>query len=126
MESFSFRFTRPYRIAGLPFGITPATTNVTVDDERLRVRFGPWVLTTPIANVTGREQSGPYGFVKTAGPAHLSFADRGMTCATNGERGLCIRFADPVAGIDPFGRIRHPGVTVTVDRIDDLERLLTR
>lgn len=125
MEStFTFRFERSYRMAGLPFGITPATTHVTVGDGRLHVRFGPWVVDTPLGNVTGCEQSGPYDFVKTAGPARLSFADRGLTFATNGERGLCIRFAEPVAGIDPTGRLRHPGLTLTVDRIDDLRRAL--
>jgi hypothetical protein len=70
--------------------------------------------------------TGPYGFVKTAGPAHLSFADRGLTLATNGDRGLCIRFVEPVAGIDPWGRIRHPGVTVTVEHPDDLATAVHR
>ncbi len=62
----------------------------------------------------GAETTGPYSFIKTAGPAHLSLADRGITCATNPERGLCIHFAEPVAGIDPWKRIRPPAVTVTV------------
>lgn len=122
--TFAFRFEWSYRVAGLPFGITPATTSVTVDEHRFRVRFGPWVLDTAVDNVTSCEETGPYGFAKTAGPAHLSFADRGLTCATNRQRGLCIGFEEPVSGIDPFGSIRHPGVTVTVAQIDALQRLL--
>ena len=62
---------------------------------------------------------------KTAGPARLSLADRGLTFATNPDAGLCIRFAEPVAAFDPFGRIRHPGITVTVERLDGLQRQLT-
>jgi hypothetical protein len=122
---FRFRFASAYRIAGAPFGVTSSTTMVEVAHDRFRVRFGPWLLDTALDNVTGCSVTGPYGFAKTAGPAHLSLADHGLTCATNGERGLCVHFAEPVAGIDPFGRLRHPAVTVTVERIDDLERLLT-
>ncbi|MDQ4031696.1 MAG: hypothetical protein M3332_05280 [Actinomycetota bacterium] len=34
--------------------------------------------------------------------------------ATNGARGLCITFREPVRGIEPTGILRHPAVTVTV------------
>lgn len=126
MASFDFDFETSYRLAGAAFGIRPSTTRVDVEDDRLRVRFGPWCVDTPVANVTGTEVTGPYAFAKTAGPAHVSLADRGMTCATNGRRGLCIRFAQPVRGIDPTGRIRHPGLTVTVADVDGLQRALGR
>ena len=39
---FEFAFARAYRIAGLPFGVTPRTTWAEVGDGELRVRFGPW------------------------------------------------------------------------------------
>ena len=32
----------------------------------------------------------------------------------NPDEGVCIRFAEPVRGMDPMGKIRHPGLTVTV------------
>ncbi len=124
MARFRFLFTPPYRVAAVPFGVTPRTAMVRVEDGEFEVRFGPWRLLTPLDNVVGSEPTGPYSFPKTAGPAHLSVADKGLTCATNGRRGLCIRFRDPVPCIDPFGRIRHPAVTVTIDRIEDLQRLL--
>jgi hypothetical protein len=111
---FTFAFDTAYRVAGLPFGVTPSRTEVVVDDEHLRVRFGPWRLRTELSNVVGTELTGPFSFPKTAGPAHLSFSDRGLTMATNGRQGVCIRFRTPVPGIDPTGRIRHPGLTVTV------------
>ena len=59
-------------------------------------------------------------FVKTAGPAHLSLADRGLTFATNGDRGVCLIMREPVSGIDPFGLLRHPNLTVTVADCDGL------
>ena len=103
MARFAFRFHPLYRALGAPFGVMPATSLVEVLDDHLVVRFGPWYLRTPVANVVGCERSGPYSVTKTAGPARLSLADRGLTFATNPDAGLCIRFAEPVAAIDPFG-----------------------
>ena len=122
--TFRFRFDPRYRVAAAPFGVLPATTRVVVEHGRLDIMFGPWRLSTPLDNVTGTEVTGPYSFVKTAGPAHLSFTDRGLTFATNGDRGLCIRFREPVPGIEPTGRLRHPGLTVTVADLDGLAAAL--
>lgn len=121
---FAFDFDRAYRIAGLPFGVRPATTEVLVSADVLSVRFGPWRLRTPLANITDVALDGPYRLHRTAGPAHLSLGDRGITFATNGRRGVCLQLAEPVPGIDPFGRIHHPNVTVTVDDPDRLVALL--
>lgn len=123
-----FRFVFEPRM--LPFsaalGITPFTSGLELADGEVRVRFGPWSLRTPLANVTGAEVTGPYRWPKVVGPPHLSLRDRGLTYATTTERGLCIRFREPVAGSLPFGLLRHPAVTVTVERPEELQRLLTR
>jgi hypothetical protein len=121
---FDFRFSDAYRAPALLFGVTRATSGVVLDDGELRIRFGPWFVRTALRNVTGSQITGPYGFVKTVGPAHLSFADRGLTLATNGDRGLCIGFDRPVAGIDPLSMIRHPAVTVTVEEPEELAAAL--
>lgn len=123
---FVFAFDAAYRLVSLPFGVTPNRAWVQIDDEHLEARFGPWYVRTPLTNVVGTESSGPYQWSKTIGPAHLSFADQGLTFATNGERGVCIRFAEPVTGIDPFGTVRHPGLTVTVADPEGLVGLLGR
>lgn len=124
---FDFAFSPRYLLAALPFGVTPRTAYVEVtdgDDAMLRVRFGPWSLRTPLSNVRSATRSGPYSFAKTAGPAHLSFTDRGVTFATNGKAGVCLQLHEPVPGIDPTGLIKHPGATVTVrDVAGLLERL---
>ena len=122
--TFDFSFDTLHRAIGLPFGITPGTAQVEVDGDRLLARFGLWRLSTSLANVDGTEVSGPYSPFKTIGPAHLSVADRGLTFATNSRRGLCIRFREPVPGIEPTGRLRHPGLTVTVADIDGLAAAL--
>jgi hypothetical protein len=124
MLRFDFVFADAYRAPALLFGVTRSTSGVVLDDGELRIRFGPWFVHTTLGNVTGSQITGPYGFVKTVGPAHLSLADRGLTLATNGERGLCIRFDRPVAGIDPLGVIRHPAVTVTVEEPEELAAAL--
>jgi hypothetical protein len=79
---------------------------------------------TPLANVVAVEVTGPYGFLKTAGPAHLGITDRGLTFATNGDRGVLMTFREPVPGIEPTGWLRHPELTVTVADVDGLVSLL--
>ena len=111
---FPFAFATAYRLPGLLFGVTPLTAWVEVDDTELRVRFGPWSLRTPRGNVAGTQETGGFAFLKTAGPPHFSFTDRGVTFATNGDRAVCVTFHEPVKAIDPTGRIRHPGATLTV------------
>ena len=113
-----------YRAAALPFGVAPANAFVRVTYDELGVRFGPWGLRTSRANVIDAEETTGYSFVRTAGPAHLSLADRGVTFATNAGPGLCIRFAAPVKAIDPLGLLRHPGATVTVEDLQGLRRAL--
>lgn len=106
------------------FGITPRTAWVEVDLDTLRARFGPWRVCTPLANIAGVELTGPYAFLKTAGPARLAVTDRGLTFATNGDRGVLITFREPVTGLDPTGLLRHPELTVTVSDSDGLASLL--
>ena len=111
---FPFRFAASYRLPALAVGVTPATAYVEVTDTELHVRFGLWRLRTPRSNVASVERTGGFAFLKTAGPPHLSFTDKGVTFATNGDDAVCARFVDPVVVLDPTGRIRHPGATMTV------------
>lgn len=113
IRQFAFDFDPAHQLSSLPFGVTPATSFIRVTEENLEVRFGLWTVRTPLTNVVGYERSGPYAFAKVAGPARLSFADKGLTFATNTRAGVCLKFATPIRGIDPLGLIRHPGLTLT-------------
>jgi hypothetical protein len=86
----------------------------------LRSLEGPHTLT----NIIDAEATGPYAFWKTAGPARLAITDRGLTFATNGDRGVLILFENPVPGLEPLGILRHPELTVTVADVDGLADLL--
>lgn len=119
-ERFAFLFTDAYRRAARLFGITPATAWVEVDTDTLRARFGRWRVSTPLTNISAVAVTGPYAFLKTAGPARLAVTDRGLTFATNGARGVLISFHTPVAGLAKTGLLRHPELTVTVADIDGL------
>ena len=110
---FPFSFERRYAVAGRLFGITPTRTEIRVGDGRLWARFGPWHIDAALSNVASVTVTGPYSFAKTAGPAHLSFSDCGLTFATNSHAGVCIDFLKPITGIDPLGMIRHPNLTLT-------------
>jgi hypothetical protein len=123
---FSFRFADRYRLPALVFGVTPSTAWVAVGAGRLVARFGPWRVRTPLQNIAGVEVTGPYSFLGSAGPARLALTGRGITFATNGERGVCVRFHVPVRGIEPTGTLRHPTLTLTVLDIDGLHAALRR
>jgi hypothetical protein len=123
-ERFGFRFDLLHRLAAVPFLVSPGSAEVLVDrsgDEPvLSVRFGPWRVRTPVDNVAATSVTGPYRSLKTIGPAHVSFADGGLTFGTNDSLGLCIEFREPVGGIDPLGVVRHRSMTVTVADVDAL------
>jgi hypothetical protein len=117
---FPFRFDPAYRRLARPFGVTPERAWVELSEKELEARYGPWRVRTPLSNIAAAEATGPYSFLKTAGPARLGITDRGLTFASNGDRGACITFKSPVRGIDRSGRIRHPELTVTVLDVDGL------
>ena len=121
---YPFRFDTRYRLAALPFGVTPRSAHVTIADDQLEVVFGPWKLWSPLANITSVQVTGPFRFVKTAGPPHVSLVDLGITFATNGDEGVCMAFREPVPSIEPTHRLRHHGVTVTVADVAGLTQAL--
>ena len=121
---FGFRFAPAYRGPALIFGITSRTAWLEVDPETLPARFGPWRVQTPLTNIAGVKLTGPYAFLKTAGPARLAVTDRGLTFATNGDRGVLITFRTPVPGMELTGVLRHPELTVTVSDVDGLASLI--
>ncbi len=123
---FPFRFHPTYRRLARVFGVTPERAWVDLTDDELEARYGPWRVRTRIDNVARVEATGPYAFLKTAGPARLAITDRGLTFASNGDRGVCLTFRSPVAGIDRRGLIRHPELTVTVLDVDGLVEALAR
>jgi hypothetical protein len=106
-------------------GVGPSTAGVVICSGVLHVRFGPWVVETPLANVAEADTTGPYNLWKTLG-TRVSLADRGLTFATNTRSGLCVRFHEPVRGADPFGLLRHPGLTMTVADPTALAERLSR
>lgn len=113
-QQFRFEFAPSYRPAAIAFGVRDASACVTVTDSELLVRFGPWRVRTGLSNIESTEFTGPFAYPKTAGPAHLTFSNKGLTFATTGRQGLLIRFYEPIRGLDPWGLIRHPDLTVTV------------
>ena len=124
-ERFGFRFAEAYRLPARVFGITPESAWVEVGADALDAHFGPWRVRTPLTNVAAVAVTGPYAFLKTAGPARLAITDRGLTFATNGERGVLISFRSPVRGLDPLKLLRHPELTVTVADVEGLAKRLS-
>lgn len=112
-DRFAFAFDDRYRWPLSLLGIHPGTCAVTVTEQGVRARFGPWELVTDLANLAGAELSGPYAALKVIGP-RISLADRGLTFGSNTRQGVCLSFHRPVHGGEPIGLVRHRGLTVTV------------
>jgi Protein of unknown function (DUF2795) len=115
------RLRRPLSL----LGVSEPRSGLELDRTALRVRFGPWLVTTAVDNIADAEVTGPYRAWKAIGP-RLSLADRGLTFGTNTAEGLCIAFHVPVRGIEPSGLLRHPTLTVTVAEPGLLAGLLRR
>jgi len=111
---YSFAFAPRFRPFLRALGIRPDRAWLEVTDDALVARFGPWRIESSLSNVEGVEVTGPFTPLKVIGP-HLSLADRGLTLGTNADRAICIRFRDPIPGMEPLGAIRHPGLTLTVE-----------
>lgn len=126
----AFDFDPAYRAAALAFGVTPGRSWVEVTTTHLAVRYGMWRLSTPLSNIASTEVTGDFAFLKTAGPPHLSFSDRGVSFTSNGRTALCVGFHEPVPGIDPSGLtarwLRHPGATLSVEDPEALRRDMSR
>jgi hypothetical protein len=124
VQRFEFAFARAYRVPARVFGVHAGTAWVEVDLTDFRARYGPWRVDTPLTNIVGVELTGPYAFWKTAGPARLAITDRGLTFASNGDRGVLIHFGTPIPGLEPSRVLKHPELTVTVADVEGLAELL--
>ena len=110
---YDFHFDARYRPFLAALGVRPATAWVRVDDEHVLARFGPWRVSIGAQNIADVCPSGPYQAIKAIG-TRLSRTDRGLTFGSTTRGGVCLLLREPVAGIEPFGAVRHPGLTLTV------------
>jgi hypothetical protein len=123
MTRFAFDFSTPLSWPLRLLGVSPWTAHVDVDRGELSVRYGPWTLRTPLTNIASVQVTGPYNPLRSVG-VHISLTDRGVTFGTTPQRGVCVTFREPVAAALPTGLLRHPGLTVTVEDVEGLRRLL--
>jgi hypothetical protein len=123
-DRFPFAFDPRYERVNRWFGVTPERCWVNVTDYEVDAHFGRWQLRTPLSNLMAVEVTGPYAFLKTAGPARLGITDLGLTFASNGSRGVIMTFKQRVPGIEPIGLLRHGELTVTVADVDRFAELL--
>lgn len=92
-------------------GVRPGRHGVTITDDELVARYGPFKLRTPLTNVVGGHITENYRWYTSVG-VRLSFVDDGLTFGTNRRRGVCIHLAENVGGVVP-GRT-HSALTATV------------
>lgn len=122
-----YHFAFDHRFSGLLklLGVRASRAHVTIGDHGFEARFGPWVVTTPLSNIRQVSITGPHSPLKAIGP-RFSPTTRSLTFGSNAERTVRIEFHQPVPGMEPFGIIRHPAISVSVERPEALrERLDT-
>ncbi|MFO7251375.1 MAG: hypothetical protein DIU60_011555 [Actinomycetes bacterium] len=124
MRRFPFSVDPLWRLPLRLIGVRPSSAYVEVNEE-FTVRFGPWLVRTPVGNVADAAVTGPFAPWRVIGP-HLSLADRGLTFGTNTRRGVCVRFHEPVRALAPGRVLTHPAVTVTVADPEGLAEHLRR
>lgn len=123
--TFPFAFDGRYAWMLKPLGIRPDTAEVTLDFEEIRVRFGRWTTKTSLSNIAGTEITEDYRWYKAIG-IRGSLADHGITFGTNADRGLCVRFVEPIPSLTLGKMIRHPGMTLTVADVEGLAEAIER
>jgi hypothetical protein len=125
IHMFPFRFDPAYAILARNFGITGRSASVYLTPKMFAATYGPWKFQTALENIRAASVTGPYRYWRTAGPARVSLRDGGLTFATNSVAGVRLDFFDPVPGIDPFGAVQHPNLTVTIRDIGALMAALS-
>lgn len=105
-------------------GVRGPNSAVVLDDDGWHLRFGRWTASTAWDNVAGACVTRDYRWFKAIGP-RVSLADRGATFGTNARAGTCVRFHEPIPAL-AGGRLRHPGITVTVVDPDGLADAVRR
>ena len=119
--SFAFdpRFARLLRL----LGVRPERAYVEIADGNLEARFGPWLVTTPLANVEHSSVTGPHRRLRAIGP-RFSPSTRSLTFGSNADRTVRIAFRRPVPGMEPLGIVKHPSLSVSVADPEQLQRHL--
>ena len=117
--SFDFDWRLSFWLPAL--GVVPSTSFVELNGDRFEARFGPWVVRTPLANLSCAKVTERYRWYTAIG-VRGSMVDDGLTFGTNRRKGVCVLFRERVKGLDPFGLRMHSGLTVTVDDCEGLER----
>ena len=112
-RQFDFDFEKKYLPILVVMGISPATSWVRVDAEKIDIRFGPWTASSPLSNITCVQVSGPYKAYRAIG-VRGSFADGGATFGSTTAGGVCMEFAEPIGALDFTNTLKHKGLTVTV------------
>jgi hypothetical protein len=121
-QRFAYAIDKRYWPVLLPFGLRGAKDGVTLtDEEAFLATFGPFKMTTPLANITGAHITRDYRWW-TAFGVRLSRADDGLTFGTNHDAGVCIHFAEKVPSV--LRRRGHTALTVTVADLDGLTNAL--
>jgi hypothetical protein len=113
-QRFEFDFDPKFMPMLLAWGATPRSSRVTItDDGLLDAKFGWTSISTPLSNISSFELSGDYHWYKAIG-VRMSLTDQGLTFGSNARSGVCLKFEEPITTTPRLGKVRHPGLTLTL------------
>ncbi len=105
---FPFRFEGPWRWAVLPFAVTPGRAWAELDGERVRVRFGPWHVQIPVADIRRYEIQGPYRWWRALG-VRMTLGVWDLSFCSSARDGVYLELARPIRA---YG-LERPAFTFT-------------
>jgi hypothetical protein len=108
---FPYRYDSRLAPFWLPFRPWPGPQGVTLSEDRIIVRYGPFRVDATLNQVGDAHITGPYRWWTAVGP-RLSMVDDGLTFGTNATAGVCIHFDPPIRRV--IGLRDHSALTVTV------------
>src|SRR4051812_41127553 len=90
LRTFPFRMTRAAKLLFWPWGLGVRPTDVVIDAETLRVRFGWFDATFKLADITRFEIQGPFNWLRAVTIRHTWFTQDISYCTD--ERGAVVLY----------------------------------
>jgi hypothetical protein len=104
----------------IAFGVTPDRAWVDVGDGVIRVRFGRFEVTAPIADATRWRIEGPWPWITAIG-VRMSIRHRDLSFAGSPRGGVRVDFTPRV----PYGPLRLPAIYYGVEDLEGFAAELT-
>ena len=120
---FPYRLDKRWSALFLALGVKDADGVTITAKGELKATYGPFKVTTRLANIDHTQVTGPHRWYAAVG-LRLSLADDGITFGTNHRKGLSIAFVDKIPRV--IGLRMHSTLWVSVADPEGLAKAIGR